>query len=128
MGLVEQTTFVCASEQAPVTPLLAVSNVNDAADCCDHLADRDLDHLYAVHVFAPEADPTARRDGEEALNVVRSRLSARATVQLHRPEGEVVAEVSALAAEVDADEVLVGRDSATARALRDRDLPVVVPA
>ncbi len=110
-----------------MTTLLAVETVNDAAALCDDLADGPPDEVHAVHVFAPDTDPTARRDGEEALNVVRSRLGARATVRLHRPEGNVVDRVAAVADEVDADEVLVGDDGARARALRDRGLSVVAP-
>lgn len=122
MCLVERTTFVCAT----VSTLLAVATVNDAAALCDHLGDRDLTTLHAVHAFAPDADPTARRDGEEALNVVRSRLGARATVRLHRPEGDVVDGVAAVADDVGATEVLVGGDGATARALRDRGVDIGV--
>lgn len=125
MCLVERTTFVCATEKTLVTPLLAVSDVNDAASCCDHLASVDLETVHAVHAFSPDADPVARRDGEEALNVVRSRLGARATVRLHRPEGDVAEEVATVADEVGTDEVLVGRDGATARALQERGLSVV---
>ena len=126
MCLVERTTFACPTETTPVTALLAVATVNDAAALCDDLADGPPDEIHAVHVFAPDADPTARRDGEEALNVVRSRLGARTTVRLHRPEGRVVDEVAAVADEVGAGEVLVGSDGARAQALRDRGLSVVV--
>lgn len=126
MCLVERTTFVCSTGTHPVTTLLAVATVNDAAALCDHLAEETTDPVHAVHVFAPGADPTARRDGEEALNVVRSRLGARATVRLHRPEGGVVDGVAAVADDVGATEVLVGRDGATARALRDRGVDVGV--
>lgn len=111
-----------------MTTLLAVETVNDAASLCDGLADRDLSTLHAVHVFAPDADPTARRDGAEALNVVRSRLGARATVRLHRPEDDVVDGIAAVANEAGADEVLVASDGPTAQALRERGLSVVVPA
>lgn len=108
-----------------MAPLLAVDDLNTAALLCDHLADRDPDAVHAVHAFAPDAGSTARRDGEEALNVVRSRLGARASVTLYRPEGDVAPVVASLAAETGASEVLVGRDGETARALRDRGLSVV---
>jgi hypothetical protein len=110
-----------------VTPLLAVDDLHTAALLCDRLADRDPDAVHAVHVFAPDADPTARRDGEEALNVVRSRLGARATVTLHRPEGERVESVADVVETTGASGVLVGSDGETARALRERGLSVVVP-
>jgi hypothetical protein len=125
MCLVERTTFVCPAEGVRVPPLLAVATVNDAAALCDHLDDVPS-VVHAVHAFAPGADGVERRDGEEALNVVRSRLGARATVRLHRPEGAVVEGVAAVASEVGAGEVLVGADGATARALRERGLEVVV--
>ena len=108
-----------------MAPLLAVDDLNTAALLCDHLADRDLDAVHAVHVFAPDAGPTDRRDGEEALNVVRSRLGASASVTLHRPEGVVATAVVSLATETDVSEVLVGHDGETAQALRDRGLSVV---
>jgi hypothetical protein len=94
-----------------VTPLLPVADVTDAARLCDALVDADPGTVHAVHVFAPDAGETARRDGEEALNVVRSRLGARATVRLHRREGDPATVVPTVAAAVGADTVLVGPGS-----------------
>lgn len=91
-----------------MTPLLAVDDVDTAALLCDDLAVEECETVHAVHAFAPDATSVARRDGEEALNVVRSRLGARATVRLHRPEGDPVAAVTRMAAETGADVVVVG--------------------
>jgi nucleotide-binding universal stress UspA family protein len=93
-----------------VTPLLAVDDVDTAATLCDAIADDLPESVHAVHVFPPDAPRGSdrRRDGEEALNVVRSRLSARATVRLHRREGDPATVVPDVADEVDADSVLVG--------------------
>jgi hypothetical protein len=96
--------------------LLAVSGVDDAARLCDRLGHPASGEVHAVHVFPPDAGPTARRDGGEALNVVRSRLGARATVRLHRPEGEAVG----------ATEAVVGAGGSLAAALRERGLSVTV--
>lgn len=93
-----------------MTPLLAVDDVDTAAALCDALADDPVETVHAVHVFPPDAPPGSdrRRDGEEALNVVRSRLSARAAVRLHRREGDPATVVPGVADDVAADEVLVG--------------------
>lgn len=103
-----------------MTPLLAVDDVDTAAALCDALADPP-GTVHAVHVFPPDAPPGSdrRRDGEEALNVVRSRLSARATVRLHRREGDPAAAVPDVADGVGADSVLVGAGGLV-DALRDR--------
>lgn len=92
-----------------MTPLLAVDDVDTAAALCDGLADPP-ETVHAVHVFPPEAPPGSdrRRDGEEALNVVRSRLSTRATVRLHRREGDPATVVPDVADEVGAGSVLLG--------------------
>ncbi len=115
--------------------LLGVDSVHTAAAICDYLGERTTagDAVAAVAV-APPGDATARRDTEEALNVLGVRLTG---VDTELRTGEPAAELLAAAAAVDADELVVGSRSgepgaetglgSTVRRLLERaDRPVVV--
>lgn len=91
--------------------LLAVATVDDAAALCDHLQGRvdAEDAVTAVTVHQPDA-ATPDRDRSEALNVARVRLATPSVETVER-RGDVAAELRAVLAERDVDEVVVGRSS-----------------
>ncbi|QSG08464.1 universal stress protein [Halapricum desulfuricans] len=91
------------------TYLLASASVHTTATVCDYLVDRlaDDDTVMVLGVVEPGAP---QRDVGDAINVARARLAA-ATVWTERREGEPVEEILELAADIDADELLVGRRS-----------------
>jgi nucleotide-binding universal stress UspA family protein len=96
------------------TYVVATDHVDTSARLCDYLIDRvePDDEVYAVNSLPGGEDSDSRdaRDGEEALNVIFSRLggfTAVDTTQL--PGGNAPHEdVLDRAAEVDADELVVG--------------------
>jgi nucleotide-binding universal stress UspA family protein len=125
------TTFVVATDHVDASALL-----------CDYLFDRvDADdELHAVNSLPGGEGTDTRdvRDGEEALNVISSRLGGFTTVETrqfvrgNRPHEDVLRRAAA----VDADEVVIGvrQRSPTAkvvfgstaqRILRESDRPVV---
>mgnify|MGYP000439187067 CR=1 FL=1 len=132
--------------------LLATDSVHTTAAACDYLQDRagSDDHIRVVHVQsdADEQDsssPGSRarqdagdaRDGREALNVATVRLGAVADVETEQRSGAPAAELLAAAAEVDADEIVLGVrggdpgaesavGSTTRAVLGEADRPVVV--
>jgi hypothetical protein len=134
------------AETAMTTVLLATGTVHEAAALCDYLADRlnsgDLIHTVGVSpeqagpgdtdqppgslsTQPPRGDPS--RDRADALNAVRSRLGAVATVKTEETDAD--APVSVLldrAQSIDADEYVLA-DTSLARELLSRaDRPVVV--
>jgi hypothetical protein len=143
-----------------VTVLLATRNVHQAATLCDYLTDRldPGDRVHAVgvggdtaedgrtDVTAESAHAATSRDRADALNAVRSRLGAIATVETDDLEGEESVDIESAepadsdgersaellverARGIDADEIVLG-DATLARELLDRtDRPLVfVPA
>jgi hypothetical protein len=104
---------------------LAVADVDDAARLCDYLDRRSPAAVCAVHAVPPDAGREVERDGEDALNLVRSRLAG-VDVRLRRETGNPAPAVARAAATAGATEVVVGRGD-TARALVGAtDLPVTV--
>lgn len=134
------------AETAMTTVLLATGTVHEAAALCDYLADRldSEDVIHAIGVSAAQEGPgdtdqragslstqptrsDSPRDRADALNAVRSRLGAVATVQTDETDAD--SPVSVLldrAQSIDADEYVLA-DTALARELLSRaDRPVVV--
>ena len=122
--------------------VVATDHVDTSARLCDYLIDRlDADdELHAVNSLAGADDTEAQdiRDGEEALNVIFSRLGGVATVETRQfvRGNDPHEDVLRLASEVDADEVVIGvrQRSPTAKVvfgstaqqvLRRSDQPVV---
>jgi len=124
------------------TYVVATDHVDTSARLCDYLIDRvgADDELHAVNSLPgeDETDTEDIRDGEEALNVIFSRLGGVATVETRQlvrgndPHEDVLRE----AADVDADELVVGirqrrpaadmiLGSTAQRILRRSDRPVV---
>jgi nucleotide-binding universal stress UspA family protein len=96
------------------TYLVATDHVDSSARLCDYLIDRvtDDDVIHAVNSL-PGGDATDTRDvrdGEEALNVIFSRLGGFTTVETHQfvRDNEPHEDVLRQAGEVDADELVVG--------------------
>jgi len=96
------------------TYVLGTDTVDTSAALCDYLDGR-LDPEDTVHAVnslwgGSRTDAETARDGEDAVNVVRSRLGARATVETHQfvrgndPDEDLLAHAEA----VDADELVVG--------------------
>ncbi|RLM57321.1 universal stress protein [Halobellus sp. Atlit-31R] len=96
------------------TYVLATNHVDTSARLCDYLLDRvsGSDEVHAVNSL-PGGDATDSddvRDGEEALNVVSSRLDTITTVETHQfvrgnePDEDILEH----AADVDADEIVIG--------------------
>ncbi len=118
------------------TYLLASSSVHTSAAACDYLADRlgDEDTVMVLGVAEPDAP---ERDAGDAINVARARL-APATVWSEQREGDPVAEILDLAADVEADELVLGQrggdpegettglGSTVAAVAGETDRPVVV--
>ena len=122
--------------------VVATDHVDASARLCDYLIDRigDGDVIHAVNSLLGEdaTDSQDVRDGEEALNVIFSRLGGFATVETRQfvRGNDPHEDVLELAREVNADELVVGirqrSPSATIvfgstarRILREADRPVV---
>ncbi|MFB6130616.1 MAG: universal stress protein [Salinigranum sp.] len=111
---------------------LGTTDFNVSAVLCDYLQNRlsPDDVVHAVNVLPGDADEEAVRDGADALNVVQSRLGAFATVETVQSEGgDPAAAILDRAAEVGADELVVGRrpeSAVTGAVLAEADRPVVV--
>ncbi|MCU4741402.1 universal stress protein [Halobacteria archaeon AArc-m2/3/4] len=119
--------------------LVGTDSVHTTAAACDYLAERatDADTVTVVAVVLPDADELSRRDGEEALTVAPVRLATVGTVETEVLEGEPAETILETAADVDADEIVVGArsgapdtpvglGSTAASILTDADRPVVV--
>lgn len=124
--------------------LLATGDVHEAAALCDYLADRlaAADTVYAIGVTvdaesaadSESEDITAQstraavsRDRADALNAVRSRLGAVATVETDDPAVEDPAALLIERAQsVDADEIVVGNVTLARQLLGQTDRPLVV--
>ncbi|WP_306059083.1 universal stress protein [Natronococcus wangiae] len=118
--------------------LVGTDSVHATAAICDYLEERATsdDGVTAVAAFSP-GDETARRDGREALNVASVRLAALGTVETELRDGDPAPTLLEVAAEVDADEIVVGArggdpdsersvGSTTRALLEDASRPVVV--
>lgn len=92
------------------TFVVGTDSVHTSAALCDYLGDRltDGDTVHGVVPLGPAATPAARRDSEDALNALRVRLSALATVETALRDGPPAATLHSAAADVDADELVVG--------------------
>ena len=116
--------------------LVATESVHTTAAACDYLGSR-LGPDDEVLLVTVETDELAARDAGDAANVARTRLIEPSVESLVR-EGDPATVIRAVAAERDADEILVGQHrgdpdvagdppGSTVRALlADVGLPVVV--
>ncbi|MFB6101142.1 MAG: universal stress protein [Haloplanus sp.] len=96
------------------TYVLGTDTVDTSAALCDYLDGRVVpeDTIHAINSLrgGDRTDATAVRDGEDALNVVESRMGATATVETHQfvrgndPEEDILEHAAA----VDADELVIG--------------------
>ena len=96
------------------TFVVGTDSVHTSAALCDYLGERltDGDTVHGVVTLGSTATPAARRDGEDALNALRVRLSALATVETALHDGPPAATLHSVAADVDADELAGGSPSA----------------
>ncbi|WP_207588389.1 universal stress protein [Halomontanus rarus] len=119
--------------------LVGTDSVHTTAAACDYLDERATaaDTVTVVAVVSPDAEELSRRDGEEALNVAPVRLATIGSVETEVLEGEPADTILETAADVEADEIVVGARSgapdtpvglgSTAAAIvTDADRPVVV--
>lgn len=123
------------------TYVLGTDSVHRSAELCDYLQERidadDVVHAVNSRGGGEKTDAEAVRDGEDALNAVRSRLGAFCTVETHQfargddPATDLIQCVE----DADADELVVGlenRDPTVAfgrtvrGVLRDANVPVAV--
>lgn len=88
------------------TFLLATTSVHTTAAACDYLDGR-LDADDTVMVLGVEEADAPERDVGDAVNVARARL-ALPTVWTERREGDPAEAIRDLAADVDADEIVIG--------------------
>lgn len=95
------------------TFIAATNSVDSSAHICDYLDGRVTadDTVYAINsqVGGDETSSEAIRDGEEALNVIQSRLGAATTVETHQlvRGNKAHVDVREFADEVDADEIVI---------------------
>lgn len=96
------------------TYVLATNHVDTSAKLCDYLLDRvsGSDEVHAVNSLpgGSATDTDDVRDGEEALNVVSSRLGTITTVESHQfvRGNEPHEDILEHAEEIDADEIVIG--------------------
>ena len=94
--------------------ILGIDHVETSAQLCDYLIDAvtDDDVVHAVNSLTDDdqTSSTDIRDGEQALSVVRSRLSIYTTVETHQfvSDSSPSEDLRAHAASVDADEFVIG--------------------
>ena len=99
--------------------LVGTDSVHTTAAICDYLAHRaTADDTVTVIAVVPSDDPTARRDGEEALNVASVRLAAADTVQTDLRSGDPAETLCEAADEFDVDEIVIGTHSGDPDATR----------
>lgn len=125
------------------TFVLATNSVHVSAVLCDYLDGRleegDAVHAVNSHRGGDRTGVDDVRDGEEALNVVSSRLGGVATVETHQyvRGNDPATDVLECAKAVDADELVIGvRERSPAgkaifgsvaqELLLDTDRPIVV--
>lgn len=118
--------------------LAGTDSVHTTAAICDYLVDRaSPDDTVTAIAAVPSDDPTARRDGEEALTVAPVRLATVGDVVTDIRTGSPAETLHEEAAASDVDEIVIGTHSgapdatrelgSTAqRVLTDADYPVVV--
>lgn len=90
--------------------LIATASVHTTAAASDYVQERatENDRVWVMTVDENGRDP---RDGGDALNVARVRLGGRVTVEAETRTGDAGGEILAYAAEVDADEIVIGARS-----------------
>lgn len=89
------------------TYLLATASVHTTAAACDYLGTRVAGD-DTVTVLGVEGPDVSAQDIGDASNVATARL-APATVRTERRAGDPTTEVQAVATEIGADEIVVGR-------------------
>ena len=89
--------------------LAGTDSVHTTAAIADYLDERagDDDAVTVVAAVPPD-DPTATRDAQEALNVAPVRLAGIGEVETEIREGEPAPALLEAAADVDADEIVLG--------------------
>lgn len=96
------------------TYVLGTNSVERSAKLCDYLVarleDGDVVHAVNSHVGGDRTDGEATRDGNDALNVVQSRLGAFCTVETHQfvRGNDPATDLIQCAENVDADELVIG--------------------
>ncbi|NKE35042.1 universal stress protein [Natronococcus sp. JC468] len=111
--------------------VVGTDSVHATAAICDYFERRAGDDDVRVVAAVPPGNEVARRDAAEALNVAGVRLAGD-DVETELREGEPASALCEAAADVDADEIVVGEtgsDAAgsTARTMLERaSRPVVI--
>jgi nucleotide-binding universal stress UspA family protein len=96
------------------TYVLGTNSVHRSAALCDYLADRlsadDVVHAVNSHVGGDETSSADVRDGNDALNVVTSRLDGLCEVETHQfiRGNDPATDLLECAEDVSADELVIG--------------------
>ncbi|ELK55176.1 universal stress protein [Haloferax volcanii] len=96
------------------TYVIGTNSVHTSAEVCDYLSRRidagDVVHVVNSHPGGDDTDSEDVRDGEDALNVVVSRLGDLVDVETHQyiRGNDAADDVLQCADEHDADEIVIG--------------------
>ena len=96
------------------TYVMGTNSVHTSAELCDYLSRRietgDVVHVVNSHKGGDNTDSDDVRDGDDALNVVTSRIGDFVTVETHQfiRGNEAADDILQCADEVDADEIVIG--------------------
>ncbi|KTG27951.1 universal stress protein [Haloferax profundi] len=96
------------------TYVMGTNSVHTSAELCDYLSRRietgDVVHVVNSHKGGDSTDSDDVRDGDDALNVVSSRLGDFVTVETHQyiRGNEAAEDILECADEQGADEIVIG--------------------
>ncbi|WP_416840787.1 universal stress protein [Haloferax sp. DFSO52] len=96
------------------TYVMGTNSVHTSAELCDYLSRRietgDIVHVVNSHVGGDSTDSDDVRDGDDALNVVTSRLGDFVTVETHQfiRGNDPAKDILECADEHGADEIIIG--------------------
>ena len=96
------------------TYVMGTNSVHTSAALCDYLSKRvdtgDVVHVVNSHPGGERTDSDDARDGNDAMNVVESRLGDHVTVETHQyiRGNEAAEDIIKCAEERSADEIVIG--------------------
>ncbi|ELZ93973.1 stress response protein [Haloferax mucosum ATCC BAA-1512] len=93
---------------------MGTNSVHSSAELCDYLARRieagDVVHVVNSHQGGDQTDSDDARDGEDAMNVVTSRLGDLVSIETHQyiRGNDPAEDILRCAREQNADEIVIG--------------------